>query len=321
VLLFSTCPPTLQPNLQPNPNNPRYSRTPSPFIYSLHFLRADMPRIITSITQFDPTSTMTSYDSTSTSATSPQAERHRLRRKHSPSPPSHQTSQHFTVNPFAAHRPYSPSTRASDIARLLDPAYASPSHQRTSKALGSRSAIREVYVDHHGDLHDPDFRDFPTFGHSKPRWERAYTDESDDEEEEENYKRRVSLDVQRRRPSTTTYYASPPYYPYEEPSSYESRYLAEVDDEDDDHLDHHEHAPLKEKSRIMHSISSEKYLQTEKEPSSQNALVEGPELIAADSDWTPTCGHAIRRQWHAFVLSLRFSLFRTKRRIQRRMTG
>jgi hypothetical protein len=230
---------------------------------------------------------MASYDSASTSATSPQAERHRLRRKHSPSPPPHQASQHFTVNPFAAHRPYSPSTRASDIARLLDPAYASPSHQRTSKALGSRSAIREVYVDHHGDLHDPDFRDFPTFGHSKLRWERAYTDESDDEEEEENYKGRVSVDVQRRRPSTTTtYYASPPYYPYEEPSSYESRYLAEVDDEDDDHPDHHERALLKEKSCIMRSKSPEKHLQTEKELSSQNAHVEGPEPIIADSDWT-----------------------------------
>ncbi|OJA20400.1 hypothetical protein AZE42_05365 [Rhizopogon vesiculosus] len=280
-----------------------------------------MPRVITSTTQFDPTSTMASYDSASTSASAfVPAERHRLRRKRSPSP-SRQSSQHFTVNPFASHRPYSPSTRASDIARLLDPAYASPSHQTASKALGSRSAVKEVYVDHHGDLHDPDFRDFPTFGHSKPRWERAYTDESDDEEEEENYQRRVSLEVQRRRPSNT-YYTAPPYYPCEEPSSYESRCLAEMDDEDDKHLDHYEHTPLKEKSRrTSRSKSPENHLQTEKESSPQNAHVEEPQPMAVDSDWTPTCGHAIRRQWHAFTLSLRFSLFRTKRRIQRRMSG
>jgi len=153
--------------------------------------------------------------------------------------------------------------------------------------LGSRSAIREVYVDHHGDLHDPDFRDFPTFGHPKPRWERPFSDESDDEEEEENDKRRTSLDLQRRRPSTTTYYAAPPYYLYEDPSSYESRCLAEVEDGDDEHLDHHEHAPLKEKCRGTRSKFPENHShQSEKQLSLQNAHVEQPEPIAADSDWT-----------------------------------
>ncbi|KAG1756900.1 uncharacterized protein EDB91DRAFT_1241942 [Suillus paluster] len=262
---------------------------------------------------------MASYDSASTSQSvcSPHVERHRLRRKRSPSP----SSQHFSVNPFAAHRPYSPSTRASDIARLLDPAYASPSHQTAFKALSPRTAIKEVYVDHHGDLHDPDFRDFPTFGHAKSRWERSYTDESDDaEEDEENFQRRVSIEKQRRRPSTTPYYVAPAYYHYDEPSSYESRHLAEVDDEDDQ-LDHHERAPLKEKCFITRSKSPEKHSQSEKETYPQNPHVEEPEPIAADSDFTPTCGHVIRRQWHAFTLSLRFSLFRTKRRIQRRMSG
>ncbi|KAG2154097.1 hypothetical protein DEU56DRAFT_907554 [Suillus clintonianus] len=259
---------------------------------------------------------MASYDSASTSLSvaSPPIERHRLRRKRSPSP----SSQHFTVNPFAAHRPYSPSTRASDIARLLDPTYASPSHQSAFKPLGSRTAIREVYVDHHGDLHDPDFRDFPTFGHahSKPSWERAYADESDAEEDEQIFQRNVSIEKQRRRPSTTTYYAAPAYYPYDEPSSYESRNIAEVDDEDEQ-LDHHERAPLKEKCFATRSKSP----QTEKETYPENPHIEGPLPLAADSDFTPTCGHAVRRQWHAFTLSLRFSLFRTKRRIQRRMSG
>ncbi|KAG2145075.1 hypothetical protein BD769DRAFT_948316 [Suillus cothurnatus] len=276
-----------------------------------------MPRIISSTTQFDPTSTMASYDSASTSqsVSSPPIERHRLRRKRSPSP----SSQHFSVNPFAAHRPYSPSTRASDIARLLDPAYASPSHQTAFKAVGSRTAIREVYVDHHGDLHDPDFRDFPTFGHThfKPSLERTYTDESDAEEDEEIYQRRASIEKQRRRPSTTAYYASHAYYPYDEPSSYESRDLAEVEDEDEQ-LDQQERAPLKEQCFMTRSKSPEKSPQTEKETYPHN---EAPQPLAADGDWTPTCGHAVRRQWHAITLSLRFSLFRTKRRIQRRMSS
>lgn len=277
-----------------------------------------MPRIITSTTQFDPTSTMASYDSASTShsVSSPPIERHRLRRKRSPSP----SSQHFSVNPFAAHRTYSPSTRASDIARLLDPTYASPSHQTAFKALGSRTAIREVYVDHHGDLHDPDFRDFPTFGHSKQSWERTYPDESDAEEDEEIYQRRASIEKQRKRPSTTAYYASPVYYPYDEPSSYESRNLAEVEDEDEQ-LDHQERAPLKEKCFVTRSKSPEKSPQTEKETYPENLHIEVPQSLAADGNWTPTCGHAIRRQWHAFTLSLRFTLFRTKRRIQRRMSS
>ncbi|KAG1863620.1 hypothetical protein DFJ58DRAFT_725046 [Suillus subalutaceus] len=262
---------------------------------------------------------MASYDSASTShsVSSPPIERHRLRRKRSPSP----SSQHFSVNPFAAHRTYSPSTRASDIARLLDPAYASPSHQTAFKALG-RTAIREVYVDHHGDLHDPDFRDFPTFGHahSKPSWEQTYADESDAEEDEGIYQRRASIEKQRRRPSTTAYYASPAYYPYDEPSSYESRNLAEVEDEDEQ-LDHQERAPLKEKCFATRSKSPEKTFQTEKETYPENLHIEVPQSLAADGEWTPTCGHAIRRQWHAFTLSLRFSLFRTKRRIQRRMSS
>lgn len=224
---------------------------------------------------------MASYDSASTSlsVSPPPIERHRLRRKRSPSP----SSQHFSVNPFAAHRPYSPSTRASDIARLLDPAYASPSHQTAFKALGSRTAIREVYVDHHGDLHDPDFRDFPTFGHahSKPSWERTHTDESDVEEDEEICRRH---EKQRRRPSTTTYYAAPAYYTYDEPSSYESRNLAEVEDEDDQ-LDHHERAPLKEKCFTTRSKSVEK-AQFEKEGYPENHHIEVPQALAADSDWT-----------------------------------
>ena len=77
---------------------------------------------------------------------------------------------------------YAPATRASDISRLLDPSYTSASgspHQTV------------VYVDHSGDFHDPDYRDFPIVQVPKEsRWESNYTahlapfDDDEDEHEE-----------------------------------------------------------------------------------------------------------------------------------------
>jgi hypothetical protein len=67
------------------------------------------------------------------------------------------------VLPHSKHH----ATYASDIARLLDPSYSSPSY-----------ASSAPYVDRHGDLHDPDYRHFPAvtpppLTHVKatrPRW-------------------------------------------------------------------------------------------------------------------------------------------------------
>jgi hypothetical protein len=53
---------------------------------------------------------------------------------------------------------------------------------------------------------------------------------------------RKALEVQRKCLSIISY-AAPSYFPYETPS-YKSRYLADVVDERDERLDHHEHAPL-----------------------------------------------------------------------------
>lgn len=77
----------------------------------------------------------------------------KLQRSHSPIP-------HIsTLLPHHSHhlhhdRQYSPNSRQADISRLLDPAYAS-----TSTAPGTTCS--RAYVDHRGDLHDPDYRDFP----------------------------------------------------------------------------------------------------------------------------------------------------------------
>ncbi|KAF8147583.1 hypothetical protein B0H34DRAFT_672677 [Crassisporium funariophilum] len=91
-------------------------------------------------------------------------------------------------------------SRAADISRLLDPAYSSSS----SRAHVSPTSV-SVYVDPHGDLHDPDYRHFPAVpttshgakrqygGSPKPRWElsleneHALDDECDELDEEDSF--------------------------------------------------------------------------------------------------------------------------------------
>ena len=76
---------------------------------------------------------------------------------------------------------YAPATRASDISRLLDPSYTSASGSPYQTV---------VYVDHSGDFHDPDYRDFPIVQVPKEsRWESHYSSHpasfEDDEDEAE----------------------------------------------------------------------------------------------------------------------------------------
>ena len=77
---------------------------------------------------------------------------------------------------------YAPATRASDISRLLDPSYTSASGSPYQTV---------VYVDHSGDFHDPDYRDFPIVHTPKEsRWESNHSthpalfDGDEDEQEE-----------------------------------------------------------------------------------------------------------------------------------------
>ena len=81
---------------------------------------------------------------------------------------------------------YAPSTRASDISRLLDPSYSSSNRvDMPSSSLGPHQT--SVYVDHSGDFHDPDYRDFPILNFSKkPRWEHTWSDRDHITEEDED---------------------------------------------------------------------------------------------------------------------------------------
>lgn len=195
-------------------------------------------------------------------------------------------SQRYSHHCFAPSRQYSPSSREADIARLLDPAYASPApHSPLSRS--PRMAPTEVYVDQRGDLHDPDFRHFPVFGHShmhsrQSRGEHAYPDGDDDSDDEDCQfeQRRPSFDRQPRRPSSSTTYHPPPvYYPYEEPASYESRYLAEDEDEEGEQL------VLNEKSFYSRPRSPTKRSKGQDEKQAPSTT-QGDRVIQADSEWT-----------------------------------
>lgn len=117
---------------------------------------------------------------------------------------------------------YAPSTRAADISRLLDPAYASGSSSSSSSTTTPthhRHGQTRAYVDRHGDLHDPDYRDFPVlpttarttsasrrrrpshdarsrstsrhadhryssaYSYTRPEWERDWTEGEDEDED------------------------------------------------------------------------------------------------------------------------------------------
>jgi hypothetical protein len=108
-------------------------------------------------------------------------------------------------DPWLSSRPSSPNTRAVHISRILDPSYSSPSSSPHSPT---------VYIDNHGDIHDPDYRDFPpllpakrpyssrtatpchslaaAFHSTRPAWEcpdlfdDTLSDRDDDDEEEED---------------------------------------------------------------------------------------------------------------------------------------
>jgi hypothetical protein len=46
-----------------------------------------------------------------------------------------------------------------------------------------------------------------------------------------------------------------------------------------------------------------------------------PTRHAEALEWTPTCGQSMRRRWQAVALRFRFSVFRAKRNVRRRVRG
>jgi hypothetical protein len=166
----------------------------------------------------------------STTPPPPTTQAHKQTRRLSQPTPSTLTN-HFTHH--AHHGRYSPSSRQSDVSRLLDPAYA-PS----SPASSTRSTTctpKAAYVDHHGDLHDPDYRHFPPMTRptrrkiARPRWETSYAypypyahqemdQEMEDEEDLEAYQDQDASFAYSGRPrgwtTSTNASSSSTYHPY-----------------------------------------------------------------------------------------------------------
>lgn len=129
---------------------------------------------------------------------------------------------HHHMSYFRSHNssPYAPGTQQSDIARLLDPSYASASSSGSSS--GPSYSQSRVYVDQHGDLHDPDYRDFPIVrSTSRSRSKRADT-------------RRDSAGSARSRSTSRAPDRFPTYQMGAARPSWEGDWRTEVDDEDED---------------------------------------------------------------------------------------
>lgn len=76
--------------------------------------------------------------------------------------PLHHHSHH------SSRSPYQPNSRQADISRLLDPAYASSSTASAHSSSTNVRACTRAYVDHTGEMHDPDYRDFPVLSPRQP---------------------------------------------------------------------------------------------------------------------------------------------------------
>ena len=196
-----------------------------------------------------------------------------LRTRRSPSPPSR--SYH---TPHFPTTKYTPSTRQAEVSRLLDPSYSNI--QQGSSSSKTNSPL-SVFVDHHGDIHDPDYRDFPALP-TRPKWESNDAAEDDqilEDDKAYNKPRRPSFETYTYRPHYT-------YYHYESPSP--TSFASELDESpfDDDHapVERSEKNKLSKKYRgVRHSPVEEKQVLagTDEQPPPADTTTEH-----SGHDWT-----------------------------------
>ncbi|KAF8587444.1 hypothetical protein K439DRAFT_826401 [Ramaria rubella] len=192
------------------------------------------------------------------------------------------------------------ASKASDIAHLLDPEY-SP----------VRAAYdNQIYVDHAGEAHDPDFRLFSPAGYSPKR--RAFltcdADEDEDVEDEgiavysqRRTSPRTSLDSYR--PSSR---ASDPAYHESTYSMFAYTYEDTVADIDTAYFSEDE--PRRESRKLRRRREERPVEDAEYLEEAQESTPRSP---------SPTCSHTIRRQWHALRLRTQVAAFRARRRVTR----
>jgi hypothetical protein len=190
--------------------------------------------------------------------------------------------------------------RVADVSRILDPSYLSSS---------TSSSPTSVYADIDGNLHDPDYRPFPAVAAPRrPAWESGGNDnEVDLEDFDEHARLRSASPRERRRARYSAYEKSLPYARRSlEDTIGERRHQNPIRHKlrSRSHSPHYDftHMAVDEPDVIPQVIKQEQYVPMHQEV----------------TDWTPTCGQQFRRQWQAFTLGVRFSIFRAQRRIKRK---
>ncbi|KAI0306657.1 hypothetical protein B0F90DRAFT_792027 [Multifurca ochricompacta] len=207
-----------------------------------------------------------------------------------------------TTSPPKRHFSHYRQPKVADVSRILDPSYMSSS---------SSSSPTSVYADTDGNLHDPDYRHFPVVAAlpRRPAWERGADD--DDELDHDDFDERTRLRSVSPRERRRARYSA-----YEQSLPHARRSFEEVIE------DRSSQSRIRHKYRSRsHSPHHETSLRVVDEP---DVILQPPKQVRyvpvrqEIPDWTPTCGQQFRRQWQAFTLSLRFSIFRAQRRIKRK---
>ncbi|KAJ7597558.1 hypothetical protein C8J56DRAFT_882971 [Mycena floridula] len=213
------------------------------------------------------------------------------------------------------------ASKRAEASRLLDPSYAS------SSSSSSSYSPQRVWMDNNGDLHDPDYRQFPLFekkssprrtssssidpfalySPQRPSWELANEEEDDDasifETELEDKHHRAS------RPTSPSYSRSAsPIYP---PSSYSSSPTSYDDDSwlssaSDSFSLEAEHKLKKKRRERRFSLDSEETVEETVEE-----VAEGKEISE-----TPKRSDAMKKEWQMLQLVVRIGVFRMRRRVR-----
>ncbi|KAF8884789.1 hypothetical protein BD779DRAFT_1535348 [Infundibulicybe gibba] len=217
------------------------------------------------------------------------------------------------------------SSRAADINRLLDPSYSSSSSSASSSSAHSHRA----YVDHHGDLHDPDYRHFPAVSnkrHSSPFTARSHW--AIDDIDEPEYADDAYLYRAPRRVASLTRYYSPSPSPPSESTLRSASPSASPFADDKQRWRWRTKGPASITSIVENDTDE---YESEKQQQQQKPRTPSPVRTAADAEddedaephmeWTPTCTDSLRRHWQAISLRFRFGLFRAKRRMRNRVNS
>eukprot|EP00914_Ancora_sagittata_P010786 GHVO01021049.1.p1 GENE.GHVO01021049.1~~GHVO01021049.1.p1 ORF type:complete len:257 (+),score=0.99 GHVO01021049.1:47-772(+) len=231
-----------------------------------------------------------------------------------------------------------PSRRHSielDISRLMDPSYHSHIHS---------SEPAKAYVDRRGELHDPDFQYFPVYpGSGKSRRGRRISDSyraQEDEDELEQEEESQAQQYHRRRPrsaqshttrdSTNFYSSSIPSSSSSSPSSLSSPLPSTPYTSVFEEKPHHHHHLLPKRFRshssgatsapcslgfdsssVYEYDNSERYIDSEDVDLDLTQPEADRSSIGVHSE---SYSQSMKKQWLAVSLSVRFRLFRAKRR-------